>query len=214
MRVLALVTGIVLLVAAGVLFLSVAIVVIPRAAVDADTQLGLAIFLIAAVLIAAVADLLIIAAVRQSPTQRLVATLGPAAGRRARRPVGPQRTSLPVLVVLAPILTVIVVTGTVASWLVRGLTAAIGHKQRLFDSERVVKPPRMGLWKRILLGAFILVWVAAMGLDAGILEAFVYHPDEVARTLQHNHVLLTLAVLSPVVIVGYLWVVRQGGGDQ
>jgi hypothetical protein len=112
MRVLALVTGIVLLLAAGVLFLAVVTTVISGTAMDTDTRLGLALFLAVAAVIAVAADLLIIAAVRQPPAPRL------AAGTGTDRASNPKWAAW----LLSPLLIAIVVTATFVIWLATGFS--------------------------------------------------------------------------------------------
>jgi hypothetical protein len=148
MRVLALVTGIVLLVAAGALVLVVVITIVFGGALDSDTQLGLALGLIAAAVIAFPADLLIVFAVRQPAPPGLAATPGPAAGTGAGPAPMPKWASWPLLAILSPLVVVIVLMGTIVSWLATGSNRArsqspmtsVDRSQRDSPSRRCDRP--------------------------------------------------------------------------
>jgi hypothetical protein len=110
--------------AAGVALLIVAmclltIVVFPGTNTDRDTWLGALIFLVMAVAVAVVADVLIIIGLRQPATTTPIQARGKRSGGRLLSPG---------LILAAPLVLTIILVGTVTSWLARAVSRTGGHE--------------------------------------------------------------------------------------
>jgi hypothetical protein len=200
-RALTVAAGLVLLAIAGIAFLACLVVLIPGGETDADTWLGTAILLGAALLVGGVADLLIIRGMRPAPRAAVL-------GEPSRRGVDYGSAVGPALHEVG-----FQLFGVVGGIMADLLTAFLQRRRRTCDQTASpattdrrgwVAQVRAGLWKAAAV-ALLMLWVGAIGGLEGVVEGFVNAPATTWKALTTGPAFqVALGVCVGVTVVGTL----------